>query len=68
MNVVVDGILGQQTIAAANQRDAAELVEQFCEERLQFMQSLSTWPTFGRGWQSRVGEVQAAAQAMVHSS
>ena len=68
LNVVVDGILGQQTIAAANQRDAAELVEQFCEERLQFMQSLSTWPTFGRGWQRRVEEVQAAAQAMVLGS
>ena len=68
LNVVVDGVLGQQTIAAANQRDAAELIEQFCEERLQFMQSLSTWPTFGRGWQRRVEEVQAAAQAMVHSS
>ena len=68
LNVVVDGILGQQTIAAANQRDAAELVEQFCEERLQFMQSLSTWPTFGRGWQRRVEEVQAAAQAMLLGS
>ena len=68
LNVVVDGVLGQQTIAAANQRDAAELIEQFCEERLQFMQSLKTWPTFGRGWQRRVEEVQAAAQAMLLGS
>lgn len=68
LNVAVDGILGEKTLAASHQRDAAELVEQFCEERLQFMQSLSTWPTFGAGWQRRVEEVQAAAQAMVLGS
>jgi lysozyme family protein len=65
LNVVVDGVLGQQTIAAASQRDASELIEQFCQERLQFMQSLSTWPTFGKGWQRRVEEVQTTATQML---
>jgi lysozyme family protein len=68
LNVVVDGVLGQQTLAAASQRDAAELIEQFCEERLQFMQSLKTWPTFGKGWQRRVEEVKATATTMVSPS
>jgi lysozyme family protein len=68
LNVVVDGVLGQQTIAATNQRDAAELIEQFCEERLQFMQSLKTWPVFGKGWQRRVEEVKATATHMVNPS
>ena len=65
LNVVADGILGEHTLNAASQRDAAELVEQFCQERLQFMQSLSTWPKFGNGWQRRVNEVQATATQML---
>ena len=65
LNVAADGVLGEHTLNAANQRDAAELIEQFCEERLQFMQSLSTWPKFGNGWQRRVEEVKAAATQML---
>jgi len=68
LNVVVDGIFGQQTIAAINQRDTLELIEQFCEERLQFYQSLSTWDTFGRGWQARVENVKETATRMAQDS
>lgn len=60
-----DGVIGPLTIAAAEQRDPAELIEQFCEERLHFMQSLSTWSTFGKGWQRRVDEVKDLASRMV---
>jgi lysozyme family protein len=68
LNVVVDGILGEQTIAAINQRDTLELIEQFCEERLQFYQSLPTWDTFGRGWQTRVENVKETATRMAQDS
>jgi len=65
LNVNADGVIGSLTIAAAEQRDPAELIEQFCEERLHFMQSLSTWATFGKGWQRRVDEVKDLASRMV---
>jgi lysozyme family protein len=61
LNLGVDGIIGPLTIAAAEQRDVAELIEQFCEERLHFLQSLSAWSTFGTGWQRRVEEVKQSA-------
>ena len=64
LNVTADGVIGALTIAAAEQRDPAELVEQFCEERLHFLQSLKTWPTFGKGWQRRVDEVKEMALRM----
>jgi len=32
--------------------------------RLAFLQSLKTWPVFGKGWGRRVAEVRAAALAM----
>lgn len=64
LDVKADGLIGPLTIAAAEQRDPAELIEQFCEERLHFMQSLKTWPVFGKGWQGRVDEVKEMALRM----
>jgi lysozyme family protein len=51
-------------IAAARAADAAALVTAICDERLRFLQSLKTWPMFGKGWGRRVAEVKAAALAM----
>jgi lysozyme family protein len=65
LNVVADGVVGSLTIAAAEQRDPAEVIEQFCEERLQFLQSLKTWPVFGKGWQNRLERVKRLATQMV---
>lgn len=64
LNLTADGVIGPLTIAAAEQRDPAELIEQFYEERLHFLQSLKTWDTFGKGWQRRVEEVKQMALRM----
>jgi len=53
-----------QVIAAVRQRDPKAVVSAICDERLRFLQSLRTWPVFGRGWGRRVAEVRAAALAM----
>jgi len=34
-----------------------------CAQRLKFLQSLDTWGTFGKGWESRVEAVRAMAMA-----
>lgn len=49
----------EAVIKAANAKDAAELVRLICDERLRFVQGLSTWPVFGRGWSRRIAEVRA---------
>jgi uncharacterized protein (TIGR02594 family) len=60
----VDGEISPDTIAATAPADAAELINQICDERLAFLQSLRTWGVFGNGWGRRVREVRAAAVSM----
>jgi lysozyme family protein len=55
-------------IAAARAADAGALVAAICDERLRFLQSLRTWPVFGRGWGRRVAEVKVAALAMARDA
>jgi len=64
LDVVIDGILGQQSLAAMASRDLPELIEQTCEERLHFLQNLRTWSNFGEGWSNRVIRVQQNALRM----
>lgn len=61
-----DGIMGAVTLAHLKQCDhnTDELVPLYCEARLRFMRSLATWGTFGKGWASRVQEVEDAATWM----
>jgi lysozyme family protein len=58
-SVVTDAV-----IAAARTADAETLVRAICDERLRFLQSLKTWPAFGKGWGRRVAQVKSAALAM----
>jgi lysozyme family protein len=59
-----DGIVGPQTLAAVAAKDPSKLVSDLCDERLAFLQRLSTWRLFGRGWWRRVAEVKALALKM----
>jgi lysozyme family protein len=62
--LVVDGIVGPRTLAAAACADAGRLIDAICDERLAFLQGLRTWSVFGNGWGRRVREVRAAALAL----
>jgi lysozyme family protein len=63
-----DGKIGPLTITAVNvycaKFGAAQLVNELCSQRLAFLERLSTWPTFGKGWGRRVAEVRKQAVAM----
>ncbi|MGI8525268.1 MAG: glycoside hydrolase family 108 protein [Pseudolabrys sp.] len=54
-------------IAAAARANAAMLVMAICDERLRFLQRLSTWSVFGKGWGRRVAQVKVAALEMAKS-
>jgi lysozyme family protein len=64
VDVAADGVIGPMTIAAARRCAPAVLIELLCDERLQFLKSLKTWPVFGKGWRRRVAEVKQTALAM----
>lgn len=58
-NVVVDGQLGQATLAAVMAHGRpADLVDAVCDRRLGFLRALKTWPRFGKGWTARVANVR----------
>jgi len=51
-----DGIIGPITMAAVTTADPLALVARCNATRLLFMTSLSTWPSFGRGWANRIAD------------
>ncbi len=50
----IDGVLGPNTIAAVNSVNPYVLVMRFDAYRLKYLDSLRTWPSFGRGWVIRI--------------
>ena len=67
VNTTPDGGFGPATLAAVKEaeKDSAALIELYCTKRLEFLKSLKTWPTFGKGWERRVNEVEAEALKML---
>ena len=61
----VDGQIGPATLRACEAVNAREIATRICEARLAFLQSLPTYATFGKGWSSRVSEVERLAFNMV---
>lgn len=59
--VTKDGSIGPKTVEAVKARNAAELAQEVCDKRLEFLQSLPHFPTFARGWTRRVLEVAKTA-------
>lgn len=51
--VVDDGVIGPKTIAAASAVGPV-IVARYNGHRLEFMASLSTWSSFGKGWARRI--------------
>jgi lysozyme family protein len=62
-----DGGFGPATLAAVKkaEEDPARLIELYCAKRLEFLQSLKTFETFGKGWSRRVAEVKEEALKML---
>ena len=62
-----DGGFGSITLALVKkaEEEPAKLIEAYCFIRLEFLKSLKTWPTFGKGWERRVNEVEAEALKML---
>jgi lysozyme family protein len=67
VGVTVDGGFGTVTMAAVkkSEEDPVRLIELYCAKRLEFLQSLKTFETFGKGWSRRVAEVKDEALKML---
>ena len=58
----VDGAIGAGTLKAVADFPASDLIHAYQSKRLEFLQNLPTWETFGKGWGRRVAEVSSTAQ------
>jgi lysozyme family protein len=61
-----DGGFGPITMALVKkaESDPVNLIELYCARRMEFLQSLRTFETFGKGWSRRVSEVKEKALKM----
>lgn len=64
IGVPADGAIGPITLRAIHAADASQVISNYAAERLKFLKELTTWPTFGRGWERRVEEVKRTALLM----
>jgi lysozyme family protein len=64
VGVPLDGKIGPKTIGATETLSASAVIRALCKDRMEFLQSLKTWRTFGKGWSRRVNDVELAALTM----
>lgn len=64
VGVKADGKIGPATLDALRKMMRATVVNDLCDKRMGFLKALKTWPTFGRGWTTRVAGVRAEALKM----
>lgn len=64
LGVSDDGIIGAQTLAAAQDADPNRVISEVCDNRLAWLKRLKHWPTFGKGWTRRVEEVKRTSLSM----
>jgi lysozyme family protein len=61
VGVVQDGVIGPETLKAIEaQGNMVRLVQHLCDKRLAWLRGRKTWPSFGKGWESRVMDVRLA--------
>ena len=65
-----DGGYGSITAALVKKEssDCVRLIQLYCAKRLEFLESLRTFETFGRGWSNRISEVKATALKMAETN
>jgi len=63
-----DGGIGPKTLSRVKEHDPLEVIGVMCDRRLTFLRNLSTWSTFGKGWERRVEGVRDTAITMAGGS
>lgn len=64
LGVTSDGLIGPQTLSAAKSHNPIALIESYQRARQDFLETLPTFATFGKGWTRRVDDVKKEALEM----
>lgn len=65
VGVPADGVIGPVTLEAVRKTDPLKIVNELYKYRMQYLRSLKTWSTFGKGWTRRVDSVHKVSQELV---
>lgn len=63
LGIAADGAVGPVTLTAVAAAEPRQLINALCDRRLSFLQRLTTFSIFGRGWTNRVAAIRTAALA-----
>lgn len=61
LGVTIDGRIGPETLGAARRGATPDDIRALCARRLAFLQALTTFAVFGRGWTRRVRDIERRA-------
>lgn len=64
LDVVVDGIIGNQTIGASYSKPLKITLDRYIEERKSFLIGLPTFSKYGNGWMSRVEKIKKVCEGL----
>ncbi len=64
----VNGVLSAETLASTHHNTPHELIKSICRLRLSFLQRLTIFATFGRGWSARVASIQSECLKLAEPS
>jgi lysozyme family protein len=67
VSVAEDGKIGPMTLRAVLAVNPESLIKTYCASRQAFLESLPTFPTFGRGWTVRVEKVRRDSVSLLLS-
>lgn len=65
LGVKVDGIIGNQTLGAANRLPTRKVLEDYLWRRLLFLIKLKDFKYFGEGWGNRVDRVRKFCEGLI---
>ena len=68
LRLPIDGIIGPQTVQAAQISDVPALIDWYMNARLAFLKGLGAWDTFGGGWYNRIVRVRDYATNIAATS
>ena len=64
VGVPADGHIGEATLEVVSRAVPAGVIDKICAGRLRFVQGLSTFSVFGKGWSSRIASVRTFAKSL----
>lgn len=65
LGVSVDGVFGEQTMAAINNAAIPDLINKYADARDTFYRSLAQYPRYGKDWSGRTARCKHTALAML---